>query len=112
MPAAVSKAKLTMCGHLRTNLSFSSSMLLLTASSPSARSLGSLNGLAQMVASLSRALGPFLASALFAWSVQHPDILGGRVVWNVFTIVSLISWASTAWLQEGRGWEADLQQHI
>ncbi|KAH7335700.1 major facilitator superfamily domain-containing protein [Rhizoctonia solani] len=70
-------------------LSVRCNMLLVNRSSPSRRSLGAVNGLAQMVASASRALGPAAATSLFAISVQK-NLLGGNLVWFVLAAVGVL----------------------
>lgn len=67
---------------------FVCNMLLVTRSAPCRRSLGTVNGLAQMVASASRAVGPAFATSLFALSIER-NILGGNLIWLVLTLVAL-----------------------
>ncbi|KAF8668081.1 mfs general substrate transporter [Rhizoctonia solani] len=68
---------------------FVCNMLLVNRSAPNRRSLGVVNGLAQMVASASRALGPAAATTLFAISVQK-DLLGGSLVWFVLATIGIL----------------------
>ncbi|CAE6364898.1 unnamed protein product [Rhizoctonia solani] len=68
---------------------FVCNMLLVNRSAPNRRSLGAVNGLAQMVASASRALGPAGATSLFAISVQR-NLLGGSLVWFVLAAVGVL----------------------
>ncbi|KAL5632163.1 hypothetical protein ACGC1H_000243 [Rhizoctonia solani] len=68
---------------------FVCNMLLVNRSAPSRRSLGAVNGLAQMVASASRALGPGAATSLFAISVQK-NLLGGSLVWFVLAAIGIL----------------------
>ncbi|QRV77494.1 major facilitator superfamily transporter [Ceratobasidium sp. AG-Ba] len=63
--------------------------LLITRASPSRRALGTVNGLAQMVASASRAIGPAATTSLFAFSIKS-NILGGNLVWLVLGLVALV----------------------
>ncbi|CAE6444371.1 unnamed protein product [Rhizoctonia solani] len=67
---------------------FVCNMLLVNRSAPSRRSLGTVNGLAQMVASASRALGPAAATSLFAISVQK-NLLGGSLIWFVLAAIGM-----------------------
>ncbi|KAG8730174.1 hypothetical protein FRC12_020432 [Ceratobasidium sp. 428] len=63
-------------------------MLLVTRSAPSPSALGTVNGLAQMVASASRAVGPAVATSLFAYSIKN-NVLGGNLVWVVLVLLAL-----------------------
>ncbi|KAG8753537.1 hypothetical protein FRC11_007327 [Ceratobasidium sp. 423] len=56
-----------------------SNSLLINRSAPSKHSRGTINGLAQMFASASRAIGPVMATSLFAFSMKS-DILGGNLI--------------------------------
>ena len=49
----------------------------ISAAAPNKRSLGATNGIAQMVVSIQRAVGPAAAASLFAFSLDH-NILGGN----------------------------------
>ncbi|CAE6439665.1 unnamed protein product [Rhizoctonia solani] len=64
-------------------------MLLVTRIAPCRRSLGTVNGLAQMVASASRAIGPATATSLFAFSVTS-NAIGGNLIWLVLSLVALL----------------------
>ncbi|KAG9087322.1 hypothetical protein FS749_002997, partial [Ceratobasidium sp. UAMH 11750] len=68
---------------------FVCNMLMIARSAPSHRALGTVNGLAQMVASASRATGPPLSTSLFAYSIKS-DVLGGNLVWLIFMLVALL----------------------
>jgi MFS family permease len=61
--------------------------MYITASAPSKRSLGAINGLSQTTVSFARAVGPALSTSLFSLSVEH-DILEGYAVYAVFFIFS------------------------
>jgi hypothetical protein len=63
--------------------------MYISSATPNRRSLGALNGLAQSVASVQRAVGPAAAGSLFAFSVTN-NILGGNFVYIVlFTLVGI-----------------------
>ncbi|GAA6035772.1 hypothetical protein JCM8097_005693 [Rhodosporidiobolus ruineniae] len=83
------------------NMSYATNMLTLTDAAPSKRLLGTLNGVAQMGSSLMRSIGPFAASSLFAFSISHPSILGGQLVYLVIFLLSLAGAASTLFLVDG-----------
>lgn len=78
--------------------SYACNMLEITSSAPHRSLLGTLNGLAQMLASLCRSIGPIAASSLFAWSKDRQDVLGGNVVWVAVVVFSLAAWAATGLL--------------
>ena len=56
--------------------------LYISSAAPNRRSLGTVNGLAQTIASVQRTVGPAAADSLFAFSVTH-NILGGDFVYVV-----------------------------
>lgn len=57
-----------------------------------------------MASSLMRSIGPFAASALFSYSIQH-QVLGGQLVFLVCFGFAVIAWCSTGLLREGvEGW--------
>ncbi|CAE6442456.1 unnamed protein product [Rhizoctonia solani] len=80
---------------------FVCNMLLVTRSAPCRRALGTVNGLAQMVASASRAVGPATATSLFAISVKS-GVLGGNLVWLVLLIVALLGVLATCYIPKDR----------
>ena len=60
---------------------------------PTRSALGSINGLQQSLACLSRAAGPIFSTSLFAFSITHTyAFLDGQMVWFVFAAISLITW--------------------
>ena len=63
-------------------LSSGAVQVLITESAPSQSALGSVNGLAQGVASVSRSLAPSIASSLFAISLQR-NWAGGNAVYYI-----------------------------
>jgi len=84
------------CRLLNVSTSFISScrvepgclFLYVTSSVESSRALGSVNGIAQTSASLARALGPAMATSLFAFTLQT-DWMGGLGVYVVLIAISL-----------------------
>jgi len=64
--------------------------MFISASAPDPTLLGTTNGLAQMVVSLTRALGPFGATALFSASMAHPEFLGLRG-YGVYVLLGLLT---------------------
>ncbi|KDN35426.1 hypothetical protein K437DRAFT_78202 [Tilletiaria anomala UBC 951] len=84
-------------------MSFSCNMLLVNQSATLLRAggakLGTLNGLAQMSSSVMRALGPYAASALFAWSVEK-NILHGKLVWPVLSVIGVLAIVVTTQIED------------
>jgi hypothetical protein len=72
--------------------------ILLTNASPSRTVLGKVNGLAQTVVSLVRAVGPASSTALFALSVEK-NLMGGRLVFAVLFVVAVLG-VGLSFLQE------------
>jgi hypothetical protein len=62
-------------------------MLFITVSAPSRDVLGAINGLSQTSASAARAVGPALATSLFAFSKEH-NVLNGNAVYVIFIILT------------------------
>lgn len=63
--------------------------MFITASAPS-NSRGTVNGISQTTASISRAIGPALSTSLFSFSVQH-NLLGGYAVYAFFFVLSALA---------------------
>ncbi len=61
-------------------------MVILTEGAPTRSSLGSVNGLAQAVGSISRSLGPSFASSMFALSLQR-QLAGGDAVYYIMMVI-------------------------
>ncbi|GAA5866645.1 hypothetical protein JCM8547_002708 [Rhodosporidiobolus lusitaniae] len=83
------------------NMSYATNMLTLTDAAPSKRLLGTLNGVGQMCSSLMRSIGPFSASSLYAFSISHPHLLNGELVFLVMVLLAFVGSASTFWLEKG-----------
>ena len=64
--------------------------MFISAAAPDPTLLGTTNGLAQMVISFTRALGPFGATALFSASMAHPEFLGLKG-YGVFVLLGLLT---------------------
>ncbi|KIJ67973.1 hypothetical protein HYDPIDRAFT_126547 [Hydnomerulius pinastri MD-312] len=72
------------------DMSFACILMYITAAAPNKRSLGAINGLAQTTASVVRAIGPALATSLFAYSIQH-NLLGGHAVYAVMILLTIVT---------------------
>ena len=77
--------------------------MYITASAPSKRSLGAINGLSQTMVSFARAVGPALSTSLFSISVEQ-NILGGYAVYAILFIFSGLALLLAAKLP-GEMWE-------
>jgi len=69
------------------DMAFGCIFMYVTASAPSKRSLGATNGLSQTTVSIARAIGPAMATSLFAASVEH-NLLGGYAVYAILFAAS------------------------
>ena len=56
--------------------------MYIASAAPNKRSLGATNGLAQMMVSIQRTIGPAAAASLFAFSLEN-NILGGNFAYIV-----------------------------
>jgi len=65
------------------DMCFGCVFIYINSSAPSKRSLGATNGMAQTTVSVIRAVGPAMATSLFAVSVER-QLLGGNLVYAVF----------------------------
>ena len=61
---------------------------MITESAPSQSALGSVNGLAQAIGSVSRSLAPSVASSLFAVSLQRNWVGGDAVYYILIGLVA------------------------
>ncbi|KAH0585504.1 hypothetical protein H2248_008740 [Termitomyces sp. 'cryptogamus'] len=69
------------------DMSYGCIFMYITSSTPNKRSLGATNGLSQTTVSIGRAIGPSMATSLFALSVEH-RILGGYGVYAILLVLS------------------------
>ena len=71
--------------------------IFITASAPNKASLGSVNGLAQMLVSIMRTVGPATANSLFALSIDEKHhYLGGYFVYYALgALVCVALWVGT-----------------
>ncbi|KAG1746536.1 major facilitator superfamily domain-containing protein [Suillus paluster] len=71
------------------------SFMFITASAPAKNVLGVINGLAQTSSSVARAVGPALATSLFAFSTEH-NLLNGNVVFVLLIMLAGVqSWLAS-----------------
>ncbi|KAM6504174.1 Major facilitator superfamily domain containing protein [Amanita muscaria] len=73
-----------------TVMSYGCIFVYINTSSPNKSSLGATNGVAQTMVSVARAIGPGLATSLFALSLEK-NLLGGYAVYAVLFLFSCIS---------------------
>ncbi|KAI9443932.1 MFS general substrate transporter [Lactarius indigo] len=64
------------------DMGFSAIFMYISSAAPNKRSLGATNGLAQMMVSIQRTIGPAAAASLFAFSLDN-NILGGNFAYVV-----------------------------
>ncbi|KAH7915290.1 major facilitator superfamily domain-containing protein [Hygrophoropsis aurantiaca] len=62
------------------DMSFGCILMFITSAAPTKRSLGTINGMGQTLASIARAVGPAMATSLFAFSKER-NLLGGNAVY-------------------------------
>ncbi|KAI0364963.1 MFS general substrate transporter [Pilatotrama ljubarskyi] len=88
------------------DLAFGAIFIFITSSAANSRSLGATNGIAQLIASVTRAVGPVASTSLFAVSLEQ-NWLGGYGVYPLLIVISLpLCLVSTllpanAWPKEG-----------
>jgi len=75
---------------LGVNSSYGCIFIYLTAASPNRASLGATNGLAQVLVSITRAIGPVVATSLFSLSLAE-GYLGSWMVYLVLMGISMVS---------------------
>ncbi len=71
--------------------------IFITASAPNRASLGSVNGMAQLLVSITRAVGPATANSLFSLSIdKEHHYMGGHLVYYVLSALVLVAfWVGT-----------------
>ncbi|KAG1742474.1 major facilitator superfamily domain-containing protein [Suillus lakei] len=69
------------------HMAYGTISLFIKASAPTNNVLGAINGLGQTSASVARAVGPALATSLFAASKEH-NLLGGNAVFVILIILA------------------------
>ncbi|KAF9237647.1 MFS general substrate transporter [Melanogaster broomeanus] len=69
------------------DMSFAVIFVFVTRAAPNKYSLGTMNGLSQTTTSIARAIGPAVATSLFAFSKEH-NILGGNLIYIVLTAIA------------------------
>ncbi|KAJ6488127.1 major facilitator superfamily multidrug-resistance, DHA1 sub-family [Mycena vitilis] len=78
-------------------LAHATTMMFIMDAAPSRASLGSVNGLAQMVGTVLRSMAPSFSSSLFALSAEH-QIAGGNFVYYVLIALTLVAARCTLFL--------------
>ncbi|ESK95906.1 member of major facilitator superfamily multidrug- dha1 sub-family [Moniliophthora roreri MCA 2997] len=72
------------------DMAYGAIFMFVTASAPSRSALGATNGLSQMAVSIARAVGPAMATSMFAVSVQEGWV-DGYAVYIVFVMLSILA---------------------
>ncbi|KAG2338606.1 MFS general substrate transporter [Suillus weaverae] len=76
-------------------LAFGTIFMFITASAPAKNVLGAINGLGQTSASVARAIGPALATSLFAFSKEH-NVLNGNAVFVILIVLAgVLRWLAS-----------------
>ena len=66
--------------------------IFITASAPNRASLGTVNGMAQMIVSIMRTIGPATANSLFSLSIdKEHHYMGGNLVYVVLSLVVCVA---------------------
>lgn len=74
------------------SFSFSVTFIYINAAAPNRASIGATNGLAQMMVSVMRAIGPAASNSAFSWSIQR-HVMGGYFVYWVMMGMAAITLA-------------------
>lgn len=69
------------------DMAYGTIFLFITASAPTNNVLGAINGLGQTSAAVARAVGPALATSLFAASKEY-NLLGGNAVFAILVVLA------------------------
>ncbi|KAH7928063.1 MFS general substrate transporter [Leucogyrophana mollusca] len=72
------------------NLGYACVFIYIAAASPNRASLGATNGIAQMVVSIMRSLGPASVNSLFSFSIENP-----HHAWVVYYFMLLLAFIAT-----------------
>jgi hypothetical protein len=80
----------------------------ISSAAPNKRSLGATNGIAQMMVSIQRTVGPATAASLFAFSLDN-NILGGNLAYLVQLVVVCVGLSIAVQLPTNT-WKHDNEQ--
>lgn len=87
-----------------------SSTLCINNVVPTRTALGTINGLQQSLACLSRAIGPVFATSAFAFSITHTySFFDGQAIWLVFVAIALLTWYTSSRMRNAN--EAQWRRH-
>jgi hypothetical protein len=87
-PAVYSAVALQIVCSLGLSSCYGCIFIYISASSPNRASLGATNGIAQLLVSIVRAIGPATVTSLFSLSLAE-GYLGGGMVYMVLLMISL-----------------------
>ncbi|KAF9223446.1 MFS general substrate transporter [Gyrodon lividus] len=71
------------------DMSYAVIFVFTTRAAPNKYSLGTMNGLSQTTTSIARAIGPALATSLFAFSKEH-NVLGGNLIYVILAALTTV----------------------
>ncbi|KAG1852066.1 major facilitator superfamily domain-containing protein [Suillus tomentosus] len=78
---------LLICIEVTWDMAYGVVFMFITGSAPTNNVLGAINGLSQTSAAVARAIGPAMATSLFAVSKEH-NLLGGNAAYIVLIVLS------------------------
>ncbi|PCH42370.1 MFS general substrate transporter [Wolfiporia cocos MD-104 SS10] len=87
------------------DMSFGCALIFVTSSAPNKRSLGTINGIGQLLAATMRAVGPASATSFFALSLER-NWMGGNAVYLIYIVLSLALFTVTLPLPR-EAWQMD-----
>jgi len=77
------------------DMATATALMFITASAPANNVLGAVNGLCQTSASIARAVGPTLATSLFAFSKEH-NLLNGNAAYVILIVLcGVLRWMAS-----------------
>ncbi|KAG0709378.1 major facilitator superfamily domain-containing protein [Suillus ampliporus] len=77
------------------SMAFGTVFVFITASAPAKNVLGAINGLGQTSSSVARAVGPALATSLFALSKEHNLLNGNAVFFVLIVLAGVFRWLAS-----------------
>jgi len=75
---------------LALSMAYSAIFIFIVAASPNRASLGATNGLSQVMVSITRAIGPAIATSMFSLSMEH-GYLGGYLVYLILLALGTLA---------------------
>ncbi|KAG1740051.1 MFS general substrate transporter [Suillus lakei] len=76
-------------------MTYGAIFMFITASAPAKNVLGAIHGLGQTAGSVARAIGPALATSLFAFSKEHHLLNGNAVFFILIILAGVLRWLAS-----------------